>query len=268
MKFILLVNLFQLTQSFLNTHRNALPYASSRHRPNQYLLMTIPSTSQNFDLAVVGGGPCGIKAAILASITYKKKVVLIDAPRASGALMNEETQQDLSIGGPTGLFSKALRDVSKRIRVDSLRGMGLREDSIWNEIIRSCLDLATLNSDDVYRQLYDAGVAYIQGLASFPNTGGTESLLVQSADGTSVTIRARDVLISTGSQPFRPVGIPFDGKRIFDSDSINQLSYLPSSIAITGSGIIAIEYAKIFRYVHVLLKVFTHGNHPTLTIIS
>ena len=55
------------------------------------------------------------------------------------------------------------------------------------------------------------------------------------------------VLIATGSTPFRPGGIPFDGRRVFDSDSINTLSRLPRSVAITGSGIIAIEFAKIFK---------------------
>jgi NAD(P) transhydrogenase len=246
----LFLNLFQHTLSFLVTPYPALQnhvLPSQRNGLFPSLYMSIQSGLQSFDVAVIGGGPVGVKAALLAASSYNQSVVLIDAPRASGALMNEETQQDLSIGGPTGLFSKALRDVSKRIRVDSLRGMGLREDSIWNEIISSCIDLATLNSDDVYRQLKDAGVTYIQGLASFPDTGGTQFLLVQKLDNTLETLRVGNVLISTGSQPFRPGGIPFDGKRIFDSDSINQLSYLPSSIAITGSGIIAIEYAKIFR---------------------
>lgn len=55
-------------------------------------------------------------------------MILIDAPRASGALMNEATGEDLSLGGPTGLFSKALRDTGKRISVSSLKGMGLRDD--------------------------------------------------------------------------------------------------------------------------------------------
>ena len=83
----------------------------------------------NFDLAVIGAGPVGVQAAIsAASAPFFKKVCLVDAPRASGMLMDEETGQDLSIGGPTGLFSKALRDTSKRISVTSLRGMGLRED--------------------------------------------------------------------------------------------------------------------------------------------
>ena len=55
------------------------------------------------------------------------------------------------------------------------------------------------------------------------------------------------VLLATGSRPFRPESIPFDDPRVFDSDSINGLNYLPKSIAITGSGIIAVEYAKSKR---------------------
>ena len=74
-----------------------------------------------YDLAVIGAGPVGVQAAIAAasqmlsssdsdsdsdsgnpSKNRKPKVVLIDAPRASGKLMNEETNEDLSIGGPTG----------------------------------------------------------------------------------------------------------------------------------------------------------------------
>jgi len=208
-----------------------------------------------------------VKAAILAATTYldspsstsstnNNRVALIDAPLASGALFHEsKPNRDLSIGGPTGLFSKALRDSSKRINVESLRGMGLREDSIWNEITGSCVDLATWNSDDAVRQLEYAGVTYIEGLASFVAGSEEDGSIVNlnvhqtviSGSTSSRTIQARKILIATGSKPFRPRSIPFDGYRIFDSDSINQLSYLPSSIAITGSGIIAIEYAKIFR---------------------
>jgi len=210
-----------------------------------------------YDLAVVGAGVVGVQAAILASqAPLCKKVVLVDAPAAAGKLMDAEGQ-DLSLGAPTGLFSKALRDTSKRIKVSTLRGMGLREDSVWNEIIGSCVDLASSNAQDMQRQLEMAGVNYVQGFASFPDSGGTHSLIVAhggeggGGNGGSVesmeTISANKILIATGSKPFRPGGIPFDGKRIFDSDTINSLGYLPKSIAITGSGIIAVEFAKIFR---------------------
>jgi len=206
--------------------------------------------SYDYDLAIIGGGPVGVQAAIVAAGRAKKRVVLIDAPRASGKLMNEETNEDLSIGGPTGLFSKALRDAAKRIKVPTLRGMGLREDSIWNEITSACVELASYSARDAKRQLEYVGVTLIDGYAKFEDSGGSHRLTVSHDDGTAATttttISADKVLIATGSRPFRPAHIPFDGVRVFESDSINGLNYLPKSVVITGSGIVAIEFAKIF----------------------
>lgn len=202
--------------------------------------------AKSYDLVVVGGGVVGAVAALTAATSLKKNVALVDAPRESGQLIGSNGE-DLSLGGPTGLFSKALRDTSKRIKVSTLRGMGLREDSVWNEIISSCVDLAGSNAQDILRQLDMAGIEYIQALASFPDSGGAKSLLLTKEDGSCQSINADKILIASGSKPYLPGGIPFDGKRVFDSDSINTISYLPKSIAITGSGIIAVEYAKIFR---------------------
>jgi len=217
---------------------------------------TIPN-EDGYDLAIVGGGIVGVQAALLAAQGKngkKNKVVLIDAPRASAVLMNEGTGEDLSLGAPSGLFSKALRDTGKRIKVSTLRGMGLREDSVWNEIINSCVDLAHSNADDMRRQLDQAGVTLVEGFARFSDSGETDQMIVHP-DATSVLddsvkvniVKAKKILIATGSKPFQPLGIPFDGKRIFDSDSINALAFLPKSVAITGSGIVAMEFAKIFR---------------------
>lgn len=111
------------SQSFQIQPRLRAP-SSSRSSSAQLRMMA----ETPYDLAVIGAGPVGAQAAMVAaSPPYSKKVVLIDAPRASGMLMNGE--EDLSIGGPTGLFSKALRDTSKQISVSALRGMGLRGKS-------------------------------------------------------------------------------------------------------------------------------------------
>lgn len=109
------------------------PASLHRHRSTSTQRLHVTAAQDisgaKFDLAVIGAGPVGVSAALLAArAPHNKKVVLIDAPRASGALMNEATGEDLSIGGPTGLFSKALRDTGKRISVSSLKGMGLRDD--------------------------------------------------------------------------------------------------------------------------------------------
>ena len=226
---------------------NGFQLPSTNYRLPRLQVSPHDVSDTHFDLAVIGGGPVGVSAALQAArAPFGKKVVLIDAPRASGALMNEATGEDLSLGGPTGLFSKALRDAGKKISVSSLKGMGLRDDSIWNEIVAFCGELASYNSRDAKRQLDYAGVTYVQGHAAFSDSGGSSSLFV-TADNICSTLQADKVLLATGSAPFRPGGVPFDGKRVFDSDSINTLSRLPKSVAITGSGIVAIEFAKIFK---------------------
>ena len=130
----------QLSTGFHLPHQNYIHHSTSLTPPT-YITTTISTTAlhaaippeqisdQTFDLAILGAGPVGVSAALLAARSpHNKNVILIDAPRASGALMNEATGEDLSIGGPTGLFSKALRDTGKRISVSSLKGMGLRDD--------------------------------------------------------------------------------------------------------------------------------------------
>jgi len=55
-------------------------------------------------------------------------------------------------------------------------------------------------------------------------------------------------------------GTPFDGARVFDADTINGLGFLPSSVVITGSGIIAIEYAKIMRKFGAKVTMLVRGS--------
>ena len=114
-------------------------------------------------------------------------------------------------------------------------------------------------------------MAYVQGFASFADGDRTSSSLVVTTDsgsggssgvGSISTLNAKKILIATGSTPFRPGGIPFDGKRIFDSDSINTLNHLPRSVAITGSGIIAIEFAKIFKNLGSEVTLIIRDNIP------
>jgi Pyridine nucleotide-disulphide oxidoreductase len=179
----------------------------------------------NYDLIVIGGGVVGVTAALTASNSPYNipNILLVDAPNESGALFVKG--QDLSLGAPTGLFSKALRDTSKRINVASLQSMGLRSDSIWNEIVQNCLDLANQNAQDILRQLQQqttnsSTLTYQQGLVKFmpTNTASSPCIMIES-EGKVQYVTGTNILIATGSSPFKPASIPFDNERIFDSDS-------------------------------------------------
>ena len=64
--------------------------------------------------------------------------------------------------------------------------------------------------------------------------------------GERVTVRARNVVIATGTSPARPDGVSFDNNRVLDSDSILDLAFIPNSMVVVGAGVIGIEYASMF----------------------
>jgi NAD(P) transhydrogenase len=87
-------------------------------------------------------------------------------------------------------------------------------------------------------------VDYLQGNARL---GPGRSLLVMTPDGRDLTLRAKAILIASGSRPMRPKSIPFDDPGVCDSDTILALGHLPKDIFIVGGGAVGAEYATIFH---------------------
>ena len=80
------------------------------------------------------------------------------------------------------------------------------------------------------------------GEASFKDA---HTVRIASASGEK-EIHGDVILIATGSSPFHPAGIPFDGNLIFDSDTILHMNRIPKTMAVVGGGVIGTEYASIF----------------------
>jgi len=124
---------------------------------------------------------------------------------------------------------------------------------IWKQVTNQCVKLATRNAEGVVDTLKKYQVDYQQGIAKLKQTpdGIAVEITIKGAGDHKgdrvVTVPAGNVLLATGSKPFRLGSIPFDGVRVFDNDTINSLAFLPKSVCIVGGGIIAIEYARIFR---------------------
>lgn len=192
-----------------------------------------------YDLLIVGGGPTGVAAALEAAL-LGHHVLVIDKPKAQPTA----TGLDVSFGGPTGLFSKAMRDAGKQVDVQSLKSMGLDADVIWQQVRNKCVRLASMNAEHQVELLKEFKVDYLQAHATVISAN---SALATISSNEHHIIATKYVLIATGSKPLRPKEIPFDDQRVFDSDTVNSLTFMPSSVVILGSGIIAIEYAKIFR---------------------
>ncbi|MFC0269372.1 Si-specific NAD(P)(+) transhydrogenase [Kushneria aurantia] len=81
------------------------------------------------------------------------------------------------------------------------------------------------------------------GTAAFHDAHTVE---VRDNHGAVETISAEDIVIATGSRPYRPADVNFRHPRIYCSDTILGLSHTPRRIIIYGAGVIGCEYASIF----------------------
>jgi NAD(P) transhydrogenase len=68
-------------------------------------------------------------------------------------------------------------------------------------------------------------------------------------------------LIAVGTHPHRPHNVPFDGKRILDSDEILALEHLPRALTVIGGGVIGVEYATIFSALDVPVTLIEARDH-------
>ncbi len=81
---------------------------------------------------------------------------------------------------------------------------------------------------------------------------------------------AEYIVIGTGSSPFIPDGIAYDGKAVITSDEVLELQNLPKEIAIYGDGAIGLEMASFFAAAGVDVTLLSRGetllakSHPLI----
>src|SRR5438067_234933 len=80
-----------------------------------------------------------------------------------------------------------------------------------------------------------------QGLITAPDT-----VQVTSADGVTKTVKARRILIATGSAPIEIPGVKFDGKNILSSTEALALDQIPKKMIVVGGGYIGVEMGSVW----------------------
>lgn len=192
----------------------------------------------DYDLAVIGSGPGGQKAAVMAAKLGKRVCVIDSKQMVGGVCVNTGT-----------IPSKTLREAVLYLTGMQQRDMYGASYRVKNEItitdLLSRLQHVIGREIEVIRnQLLRNHVELMAGSASFldPHT------LSIDVDGQAVmrTLTADKIVVATGTTPARPASIAFDGVRVLDSDQILTLDKVPDSLVVVGAGVIGVEYASIF----------------------
>lgn len=191
---------------------------------------------KSYDVAIIGSGPGGYVAAIRATQLGMSVLVVEREPRLGGVC---------TLRGciPT----KALlhtADLLEEARHGAEVGVAVRE-------VRLELSGAMKHKEKVVRQSSN-GVAYlmkknrIDVSTGFGRIAAPGKVSVTAADGTETSYSAKNILVATGSAPRSLSGIEIDHKTILSSDSILELTEVPKSLLVIGSGAVGVEFASMF----------------------
>ena len=192
--------------------------------------------SKKYDLIVIGSGPAGEKAAVKAAYFGKKVAVIEAKPELGGAGVNTGTLPSKTLKESalffSGKYERGIHGVEKKLE---------QKTTIDHFFYRKKVVQTTVEAE-VRRNLEVHHVDVIHGRASFRDAHVIE---IATPQGT-MAIHGEYILIATGSYPFHPPGVPFDGEFVHDSDTILKIKRIPESLAVVGAGVIGCEYATIF----------------------
>lgn len=194
---------------------------------------------QNYDLIVIGSGPAGQKAAICAA-KLRKRVAIIDRVVMLGGVCVH-----------TGTIpSKSVREAIFQLTGAAVRtfyGSNYRgnSDISLQDLAFRVASIVSRETEVIQAQLRRNRIAIFQGTAHFADPHTIE------VNGTSekVALHGENILIACGTRPARSPDIPFDGKRILDTDEFTSISALPRELIVVGAGVVGLEYASFMAAV-------------------
>ena len=188
----------------------------------------------SFDLIVIGSGPAGQKGAICAAKLRKRVAVIDRRMMMGGVCVHTGTIPSKSVREAifqlTGIAVRTFYGNNYRGNGEvSLQDLSFRVNSIVSR-----------ETDVIRAQLKRNGVMVYQGVAQFADP---HTIQVEGEEG-KIKLHGDNILIACGTRPARSADIPFDGKRILDTDEFTNINSVPKEIIVVGAGVVGLEYAS------------------------
>ena len=205
----------------------------------------------DYDLAVIGSGPAGQRAAVQAAKLGKSVCVVERHPDIGG------------VSAQTVIASKTLREAVLHLT-------GYRERSVYGESYQVKEDItmgdlmtrtnyAMRQQADIQRnQLLRNRVAMFHAEGSFVDAHTINLATDEGESNRAIT--ADKIVIAVGTQSPSPPTVFVDGELVYLSDDALNVEHLPRSLIIVGGGAIGLEYASTYSALGIRVTVVDRSS--------
>jgi len=191
---------------------------------------------KQYDFVVIGAGPGGYVAAIRAA-QLGLATAVVEKNLVGGVCLNIGCIPSKSLIHSARLFAEGKKLLEKCGAKVDLGGFDYAP--AW----KASRLAADRLSKGVSYLLKKNGVELIQGTAALSGAGTID---VETANGT-LQLKAKAILLATGSRPRLIPGFEFDEKRILSSTGMLMSEKLPKRLFILGAGAIGMEFAYVMN---------------------
>ncbi len=196
------------------------------------------TSSQGFDLIVIGAGPGGYMAAVRGAQLGLKVACVEKEPRLGGVCLNVGCIPSKALLDSSEYFHLAKTSFAEhgvktgRVSLD-LEAMMARKQKVVEDLTQQVQQLLDRHK-----------IETIRGSARL---SAPDSVSVALADGGTRDMTTKAVIIATGSTPMALPGLDFDGEMIVSSTEALSFDAVPKHLGIVGGGYIGLELGSVWR---------------------
>jgi dihydrolipoamide dehydrogenase len=191
----------------------------------------------NFDLVVIGGGPGGYVCAIRAAQLGLKTACIESRGALGGTCLNVGCIPSKSLLNLSENYHKAKKDFSNQgieisdIKLNIKKMMSNKEKSV---------QVLTKGVEFLFKK---NKVTYFKGKGVIFSK---EDVVVYESNNKRINIKAKNIVIATGSAPTSLPGIEIDEKNIVSSTGALSFTEVPKDLIIIGGGYIGLEMGSVW----------------------
>lgn len=206
--------------------------------------MEAPLADIIYDAAIIGGGPAGYTAAIRGAELGLKVALVDNAPKLGGTCLHVGCIPTKAL-----LFNAELWDHLKHADTFGIKlGDGAAPQLDWAAVLarKNSIIAKHVKGLEFLMKKHKITVIAGTGRLTGPAQAGVHTVEVTGQSGESSRVKAKNVVLATGSSAKMLPGLQADST-ILTNIEILSIDRVPKSLIVIGAGAVGTEFASIFR---------------------